>query len=385
MIGTMPKEEVRMDARRNLPDGRPRARGLGLPFAANCGVNNAITDVPGVEVGFTTLIEGEGDLAIGHGPVRTGVTAILPRGHTEELPPVWAAMFSLNGNGEMTGAHWINEAGYFTGPICITNTHGIGAVHEASTRWMLKQYGAAFGEYVWALPVVAETCDAHLNDMNGFHVRPEHVVAALDGATGGPLPEGSVGGGTGMICYEFKGGTGTASRTVELAGSAYTVGALVQANHGIRDWLQICGAPVGKHLTDNLLWPREQGSIIAVIGTDVPLLPIQLQRLAKRISIGVGRAGTPSGNNSGDLFLAFSTANPNPESSGGPRALRQFDFVPHEVLDPVFNAVVESVDEAVINALVAAEDMTGRDGHFVASIDHAGLKDMMVRYGRTKA
>jgi D-aminopeptidase len=378
----MAKEETRMDARRNLPDGRPRGRGLGLPFAANCGVNNAITDVPGVEVGFTTLIEGEGDLVIGKGPVRTGVTAVLPRGHTEELPPVWAAMFSLNGNGEMTGAHWINEAGYFTGPICITNTHGIGAVHEASTRWMLKQYGAAFGEYAWALPVVAETCDAHLNDMNGFHVRPEHVVAALDSAKGGPLEEGSVGGGTGMICYEYKGGTGTASRTVELGGSAYTVGALVQANHGIRDWLQICGAPVGKHLTDNLLWPREQGSIIAVIGTDVPLLPIQLQRLAKRISIGVGRAGTPSGNNSGDIFLAFSTANPNSEGSGGARALRQLDFVPHEALDPVFNAVVESVDEAVINALVAAEDMTGRDGHFVASIDHAKLQELMARYGR---
>jgi len=378
----MAKEETRMDARRNLPDGRPRGRGLGLPFAANCGVNNAIIDVPGVEVGFTTLIEGEGDLVIGKGPVRTGVTAVLPRGHTEELPPVWAAMFSLNGNGEMTGAHWINEAGYFTGPICITNTHGIGAVHEASTRWMLKQYGAAFGEYAWALPVVAETCDAHLNDMNGFHVRPEHVVAALDSAKGGPLEEGSVGGGTGMICYEYKGGTGTASRTVELGGSAYTVGALVQANHGIRDWLQICGAPVGKHLTDNLLWPREQGSIIAVIGTDVPLLPIQLQRLAKRISIGVGRAGTPSGNNSGDIFLAFSTANPNPEGSGGARALRQLDFVPHEALDPVFNAVVESVDEAVINALVAAEDMTGRDGHFVASIDHAKLQELMARYGR---
>ncbi|MDA1356902.1 MAG: P1 family peptidase [Proteobacteria bacterium] len=374
-----------MDARRSLPDGRPRGRGLGLPFAANCGVNNAITDVPGVEVGFTTLIEGEGELVIGEGPVRTGVTAILPRGHTEELPPVWAAMFSLNGNGEMTGAHWINEAGYFTGPICISNTHGIGAVHEASTRWMLKQYGAAFGEYAWALPVVAETCDAHLNDMNGFHVRHEHVIAALDGAKGGPLAEGSVGGGTGMICYEFKGGTGTASRTVELAGGAFTVGALVQANHGIRDWLQICGAPVGKHLTNNLLWPREQGSIIAVIGTDVPLLPIQLQRLAKRISIGVGRAGTPSGNNSGDIFLAFSTANANPEGGGDARALRQLDFVPHEALDPVFNAVVESVDEAVINALVAAQDMTGRDGHFVASIDHAELQEVMARYGRAEA
>ena len=373
-----------MDARLNLPDGRPRGRGLGLPFAANCGAHNAITDVPGVEVGFTTLIEGEGDLVIGEGPVRSGVTAILPRGRTEELPPVWAAMFSLNGNGEMTGAHWINEAGYFTGPICITNTHGIGAVHEASTRWMLKQYGVAFGEYAWALPVVAETCDAHLNDMNGFHVRAEHVVAALDGARGGPLEEGSVGGGTGMICYEFKGGTGTASRTVEVAGGDYTVGALVQANHGLRDWLQVCGAPVGKHLTENLLWPREKGSIIAVVGTDAPLLPIQMQRLARRISIGIGRAGTPSGNNSGDIFLAFSTANPNPEGAGGAHALRSLDFVPHEALDPVFNAVVESVDEAVINALVAATDMTGRDGNFVAAIDHAELQEVMKRYGRTE-
>lgn len=371
-----------MDARRYLPDGRKRARGLGLPFAENCGALNALTDVPGVQVGFTTLIDGEGDLVIGRGPVRTGVTAILPRGHTEELPPVWAAMFSLNGNGEMTGAHWINEAGYFTGPICITNTHGIGAVHEASTRWMLKQYGAAFGEYAWALPVVAETCDAHLNDMNGFHVRPEHVAAALDGATGGPLQEGNVGGGTGMICYEFKGGTGTASRTLDVAGGAYTVGALVQANHGMRDWLTVCGAPVGRHLSENLLWPREHGSIIAVIGTDVPLLPIQLQRLARRISIGVGRAGTPSGNNSGDIFLAFSTANPKPEGEGAARSLRRLDYVPHEVLDPVFNAVVESVDEAVINALVAAEDMTGRDGHYVAAIDHGELAGVMARYGR---
>jgi D-aminopeptidase len=374
-----------MDAKLNLPDGRPRARGLGLPFAANCGANNALTDVPGVEVGYTTLIEGAGELVVGEGPVRTGVTAILPRGHTGELPPVWAAIFSLNGNGEMTGAHWVNEAGYFTGPICITNTHGIGAVHEASTRWMLKQYGDAFGEYAWALPVVAETCDAHLNDMNGFHVRQDHVLAALDGARGGPLEEGNVGGGTGMICYEFKGGTGTASRTVAVAGGDYTVGALVQANHGIREWLRVCGAPVGRHLTDNLLWSREQGSIIAVVGTDVPLLPIQLQRLARRISIGIGRAGTPSGNNSGDIFLAFSTANPAPERRGGKGGVHRLDYVPHEALDPVFNAVVESVDEAVINALVAAEDMTGRDGHFVSAMDHAALQEVMARYGGAEA
>jgi D-aminopeptidase len=374
-----------MDAKLNQPNGRPRARGLGLPFAANCGANNALTDVPGVEVGYTTLIDGEGNLVVGAGPVRTGVTAILPRGHTHELPPVWAAMFSLNGNGEMTGAHWINEAGYFTGPICISNTHAIGAVHEASTRWMLKQYGAAFGEYAWALPVVAETCDAYLNDMNGFHVRAAHVMAALDGATGGPLMEGNVGGGTGMICYEFKGGTGTSSRQVEVAGGAYTVGALVQANHGMRDWLRVCGAPVGAHLTDNLLWSAEQGSIIVIVATDVPLLPIQLQRLARRISIGIGRAGTPSGNNSGDIFLAFSTANATPEAQsgiGGTSGLQHLDYVPHEALDPVFTAVVESVDEAVINALVAAEDMTGRDGHCVSAIDHTRLQEVMARYGR---
>ncbi|MDP6474087.1 MAG: P1 family peptidase [Alphaproteobacteria bacterium] len=372
-----------MDTTLVLADGRPRGRGLGLPFAANCGADNAITDVPGVEVGFTTLIEGEGDLVVGEGPVRTGVTAILPRGHTAELPPVWAAMFSLNGNGEMTGTHWINEAGYFVGPICITNTHGIGAVHEASTRWMLKQYGTAFGEYAWAMPVVAETCDIHLNDMNGFHVREEHVMAALDGATGGPLQEGNVGGGTGMICYEFKGGTGTASRVIEVAGGTYTVGALVQANHGMREWLNICGAPVGRHMSENLLWPREHGSIIAVIGTDMPLLPIQMQRLARRISIGVGRAGTLSGNNSGDIFLAFSTANARPEGEGGAAGtLRRHDYVPHELLDPVFSAVVESVDEAVINAMVAAEDMTGRDGNFVAAIDHGELMQVMARYGR---
>ncbi len=374
-----------MDAKLNQPNGRPRARGLGLPFAANCGANNALTDVPGVEVGYTTLIDGEGNLVVGAGPVRTGVTAILPRGHTHELPPVWAAMFSLNGNGEMTGAHWINEAGYFTGPICISNTHAIGAVHEASTRWMLKQYGAAFGEYAWALPVVAETCDAYLNDMNGFHVRAAHVMAALDGATGGPLMEGNVGGGTGMICYEFKGGTGTSSRQVEVAGGDYTVGALVQANHGMRDWLRVCGAPVGAHLTDNLLWSAEQGSIIVIVATDVPLLPIQLQRLARRISIGIGRAGTPSGNNSGDIFLAFSTANATPEAQsgiGGTSGLQHLDYVSHEALDPVFTAVVESVDEAVINALVAAEDMTGRDGHCVSAIDHTRLQEVMARYGR---
>jgi D-aminopeptidase len=319
-------------------------------------------------------------LAAPAGPVRTGVTAILPRGHVTSLTPVWAATFSLNGNGEMTGAHWINEAGYFNGPICITNTHSVGAVHEASIRWMVGHYGEAFGEYVWAMPVVAETCDAHLNDLNGFHVRQAHVLAALDGACSGPIDEGNVGGGTGMICYEFKGGTGTASRVLEVAGRHYTIGTLVQANHGIRPWLTILGVPVGQHLTDHLLWSKEQGSIIAVVGTDLPLLPIQLQRLARRISIGVGRTGTPSGDNSGDIFLAFSTANPEPDKLTD--GLHSLDFVPNEVLDPVFLSLVEAVEEAIVNAMVAAETMTGRDGHRVVAIDHDELREVMRRYGR---
>ena len=361
-------------------NGRPRARGLGLPFSSACGPCNALTDIPGVEVGFSTIIEGNGALHVGDGPVRTGVTAILPRGHARSLLPVWAATFSLNGNGEMTGAHWINEAGYFNGPICITNTHSVGAVHEATIRWMVKHYGDAFGEYVWALPVVAETCDAHLNDLNGFHVREKHVLSALDNAHSGPIEEGNVGGGTGMICYEFKGGTGTASRVFEIAGRRHTIGALVQANHGIRPWLTILGAPVGRHLTNDLLWSKEQGSIIVVVGTDLPLLPIQLQRLARRISIGIGRTGTPSGDNSGDIFLAFSTA--NAELGMPADGLHRLDFVPNDVLDPVFMSLVEVVEEAIINAMVTAETMTGRDSHRVVAIDHEELKQVMRQYGR---
>ncbi len=362
------------------PTGRARARGLGIAFDGRCGPNNALTDVPGVTVGYTTLIEGDGALRVGQGPIRTGVTAILPRGRSTDLAPTWAALYSLNGNGEMTGGHWINEAGYFNGPITITNTHSVGAAHQASIEWMIEHYGDAFGRYVWALPVVAETCDAHLNDMNGFHVTGEHVRAAIAGAAGGPLAEGNVGGGTGMIAYEFKGGTGTASRRIDVAGGCYTVGALVQANHGIRPWLTVRGVPVGAHLTENPLWSAEQGSIIAVVGTDLPLLPIQVSRLARRISIGVGRTGTPSGDNSGDIFIAFSTANPSPGDGVG--ALRRLDYVPNEALDPVFLAVVEAVEEAILNAMVAAETMVGRDDHEVVAIDHDALRDVMHRYGR---
>ena len=354
-----------------------RARDLGILFDGETGTHNAITDVPGVEVGYATLIDGEGTLRVGHGPVRTGVTAILPRGKSRDVVPTWAAIYSLNGNGEMTGTHWIDEAGYFLGPICITNTHSVGAAHEATIRWMLRHYGEAFGRYLWAMPVIAETCDVWLNDMNGFHVQAQHVLQALDGAASGTIAEGNVGGGTGMICYEFKGGTGTASRVVTLGQSRYTVGALVQANHGIRPWLTVRGVPVGQHMTANRLWSTEQGSIIVTLGTDLPLLPIQLKRLARRISIGIGRTGTPSGDNSGDIFLAFSVANPTP--LGGPFSLGTLSWCPNEWLDPVFKATVDVVEEAILNALVAARTMVGRDGHRVEAIDHSALARLMQR------
>lgn len=376
------------DPRTHQPNGRPRGRGLGLPFSGETGPNNAITDVGDVEVGYTTLIEGEGALEVGKGPVRTGVTAILPRGLNGPATPVWAACFSMNGNGEMTGTHWIEEAGFFDGPVCITNTHSCGLVHHAVVGWMTRGDGDAPSQYGWALPVIAETCDSHLNDMNGQLVTEAHTVAALTSATGGPIAEGSVGGGTGMICYEFKGGTGTASRIVEINGARYTVGALVQANHGIRPWFTVLGVPVGRHLTDDILWSREQGSIIAVIATDLPLLPNQLKRIAKRISIGIGRAGTPSGDNSGDIFLAFSTANadafPPPRDffDEADTSLRQLSFLPGEALDPVFLATVEAVDEAVINAILGSDTMVGRDGNRVAGLDHEALRDVMRHYNR---
>ncbi len=359
-------------------DGRPRARGLGLAFSGQCGPCNAITDVAGVEVGFQTLISGEGPLRVGSGPVRTGVTAILPRGRQEAHIPVWGAMFSLNGNGEMTGAHWMREAGWFRGPVCITNTHSVGAAHQGAIRWMVSRYDLQSSSYDWYMPVIAETCDAHLNDMNGLHVTEVDAIKAIENAASGPVAEGNVGGGTGMICYDFKGGTGTASRQVSLTCGQYTVGALVQANHGIRPWLNILGVPVGSYLTEHTVWNKETGSIIVVVGTNAPLLPIQLQRLAKRISIGIGRTGTPSGDNSGDIFMAFTTANPTPLDT--PDKLRHMEYVPNETLDPLFLAMVQATEEAIINALVAAETMTGRDGHTVRALDHGQLVDVMRRH-----
>jgi D-aminopeptidase len=343
--------------------GKIRARGLGLPLPGQPGPLNAITDVPGVEVGTTTIIRGD--------DIRTGVTAILPRPRAHLLNPVWAGMFSLNGNGEMTGAHWIRDGGWFTGPITITNTFSIGIAHHATIRWMANAFPEVVRETDWLLPVAAETYDGWLNDIGGQHVTEADVIAAIDAAKSGTVPEGSVGGGTGMICYEFKGGTGTSSRRVSVDGTTHTVGALVQANHGLRDWLTVCGVRVGEKMQGNKVWDKETGSIIVVIATDAPLIPTQLERLARRASIGIGRGGTPSGNNSGDIFLAFSTANdqgPLPE-----KRRYSFDAIGNDALDPLFLAVVEAVEEAVLNALVAAETMTGRHGRRVDAIDPAEL------------
>ncbi len=360
-----------------------RARDLGLPFSGTPGTSNALTDVPGVLVGNATIVEGDGPLVAGRGPVRTGVTAILPSGRGTELAPVWAGFHAFNGNGEMTGTHWINDAGYLVGPICITNTHSVGMVHHAATKWMIRTYPAFHEHHVWAMPVVAETYDGLLNDINGQHVREEHVLHALDTASDGPVPEGNVGGGTGMICYEFKGGTGTSSRQTVIEGTTYTVGALVQANHGQRDWLTILGVPVGKHLLEGRISWTEQGSIIVVIGTDLPLLPPQLTRLAKRASIGIGRHGTPGGNNSGDIFLAFSTANRGPLHQFAPSFL-SLRCVNDEKLNDIYRAAVEAIEEAVVNALVAARDTpTLRPpGKICRAIPHDRLVEVMRAYNR---
>ena len=328
---------------------KPRARALGLPFSGITGPNNAITDVPGVKVGFTTLT----DPAKG---IRTGVTAIVPCDDANAPRPVWAGQYSLNGNGEMTGTHWINDAGYFVGPVCITNTHSVGMVHHGATRWMIDRYRDYFrNDHAWAMPVVAETYDGVLNDINGQHVTAEHAIAALNAASGGAVAEGSTGGGNGMISYEFKGGTGTASRQVRVGEETFTVGALVQANHGIRPWLNILGKPVGQLMPKGRLLEQETGSIIVVLATDAPLSALSLRHVAKRAAIGVGRGGSPGGNNSGDIFLAFSVANkqPMPQHNG---AFVHMTELNAERIDPFYLAAVESVEEAVVNALVAGED-----------------------------
>ena len=357
---------------------KPRARELGLPFPGITGTNNAITDVPGVEVGYCTRIEGGGPLRQGEGPVRSGVTAILPLGRDSEPEPVWAGMYALNGNGEMTGTHWIHDGGYFVGPICITNTHSVGIVHHAATKWMINNYSPTWqSEHLWAMPVVAETYDGVLNDINGQHITEADALSALESATAGAIAEGNVGGGTGMICYEFKGGTGTASRAMKIDGEPFVLGALVQANHGSRPWFTVLGRPVGQEMSDSRLFDSELGSIIVVLGCDLPMAPHQLKRLAKRAAIGIGRGGTPGGNNSGDIFLAFSTANrgPLPQLAG---ARRTIEILNDDLFDSIYMAATEAIEEAIINALVAAEDMATLrpPGHICRAIDTNRLSDI---------
>lgn len=359
---------------------KPRARLLGIPFDGTPGPLDAITDVAGLEVGFTTLISGEGKLRAGEGPVRTGVTAILPRGLHDTLDhPVFAGGFSLNGNGEMTGMAWVDEGGFLEGPVMLTNTHSVGVVRDAVIKWRVAHGAPDASGYWWSLPVVAETYDGYLNDVNGFHVHDEHVFHALDSARGGPVAEGSVGGGTGMICYEFKGGTGTASRKLGAKEGGYTVGVLVQANCGLRKQLTIAGVPVGREISTPAIWTQETGSIIIVVATDAPLLPHQLKRLARRASLGLARTGSVSGNGSGDLFLAFSTANPDAAKSEG---VAKLDMLPNDEINPVFEATVQATEEAIINALVAAEPMTGQGGHHVPALPHDELKQVLEKYRR---
>jgi len=364
---------------------KPRARDLGVPFDGTPGQFNAITDVPGVLVGHTTLISGEGKLVIGKGPVRTGVTAILPRGRNSMSDAVFAGWFSQNGNGEMTGTAWVEESGFLEGPVMITNTHSVGIVRDAVIQWRVKHGQPDPTGYWWSLPVVAETWDGWLNDINGFHVKPEDVFHAIDSAHGGRVEEGNVGGGTGMICNEFKGGIGSSSRVMKIDGTEYTLGVLVQCNYGTRANLRIAGVPVGKEIPQDPAYASapfgevERGSIIIVIATDAPLLPTQLKRLARRATLGLGRDGSISGNGSGDIFIAFSTANPDAEKSG--KAI-DVKMLPNDDLNPLFAATVEAAEEAIVNAMIAAETMTGIENHRVIALPHDQLRAVLKKYKR---
>jgi L-aminopeptidase/D-esterase-like protein len=382
---------------------KPRARDIGVPFDGTPGPLNAITDVRGVEVGHSTIIKGEGKLKQGQGPVRTGVTAVLPRGPKSANDSVFAGWFSLNGNGEMTGTTWIEESGFLEGPVLITNTHSVGVVRDAAIAWRVKHGPADASGYWWSLPVVAETYDGYLNDINGFHVKPEHAFEALEGAKPGAVIEGNVGGGTGMICYGFKGGIGTASRKVGAA-EGYTVGVLVQANFGRRDQLRIAGVPVGIEVVEGKTGldggapstlrekpepPRvadrapglleDLGSIIVVVATDAPLAPHQLKRLARRVSLGIARTGAYSGNGSGDIFVAFSTANPD---ANKPEGLTNIAILGNDRMNPLFEATVQATEEAIVNALVAAETMVGADDHRVVALPHDRLREALKKYNR---
>jgi D-aminopeptidase len=369
------------------PQQIARARDLGVPFDGVPGPLDAITDVKGVEVGDTTLISGDGPLKVGGGPVRTGVTVVFPRGKANP-DPAYAGWFAQNGNGEMTGTTWVEESGFLETPIAITNTHSVGVVRDAMIAWELK-HDSPLKDGM--LPVVAETWDGYLNDIDGFHVKPEDLFAAMDSAKSGPVPEGSVGGGTGMVCYGFKGGDGTASRVLSKEDGGYTIGVLVQCNCGRRPQLTIAGVPVGKAIPQNVPYSMfhdgksgeregDLGSIIIVIATDAPLLPDQLKRLARRATMGLARTGSTSGNGSGDIFIAFSSANPHAwEDSPQPRTVQT---VSNERISPLFQATVEATEEAIVNALVAGHTMSGIDGHTVIGLPHDELQKVLQKDSR---
>lgn len=367
------------------PASKPRARDLGVPFDGTPGPLNAITDVAGVAVGHTTLISGEGKLVIGQGPVRTGVTAVLPRGKDSMMNPVFAGWFSQNGNGEMTGTTWVEESGFLEGPVMITNTHSVGVVRDAVIQWRVTHGQPDATGYWWSLPVVAETWDGWLNDINGFHVKPEHAFQAIDTAQSGPVLEGAVGGGTGMVCNGFKGGIGTSSRKLTVKDGGYTIGVLVQCNYGSRQNLRIAGIPVGREIKSEDPYAyqpseiSERGSIIVVIATDAPLISSQLKRLARRVSLGLGRNGSISGNGSGDIFIAFSTAN---SGAGSVDHVVDIKMMPNDLLDPVFAATVQAVEESIINAMIAAESMTGIENHHVTALPHDQLRAVLKKYNR---
>jgi len=368
----------------SFPQSASRARDLGLPFDGTPGPNNAITDVQGVEVGHSTLIGGEGKLVVGRGPVRTGVTVVFPRGK-DYRDRVFAAWYSLNGNGEMTGTTWIEESGCLGSPILITNTHSLGTVRDAVIQWNNERGRPEGYSGDFSLPVVAEAWDGFLNDIDGFHVKKEHVVKALESAKGGPVAEGNVGGGTGMIAHGFKGGIGTSSRKLDERSGGYTVGVLVQANYGSRQQFRVLGVPVGKEITDLRPTPGRKdeggGFIIVVLATDAPLLPHQLKRLATRVALGVGTMGGRGENSSGDIFIAFSTANPEASKTDG---IAQLTMLPNEQINPIFWATADAVEEAIVSALVAARDMVGRDGNKVYALPHDRLREVMSRYNRLK-
>ena len=368
---------------------KPRARDLGIPLDGKTGKNNAITDVQGIEVGHSTLIKGEGKLKVGEGPIRTGVTAVLPRG--KKYDPVFAGWYSLNGNGEMTGTTWVEESGFLEGPVMITNTHSVGIVRDAVIEWQFKNkfFDPLPNEpdIFWALPVVAETYDGDLNDINGFHVKKEHAFSALNNAKSGKVDEGNVGGGTGMICHQFKGGIGTSSREVQIDSTTYTLGVLVQANYGTRQSLTIAGVPVGKEITDQMpLWDplrseEDRGSIIVIVATDAPLLPHQLKRLARRVPIGISRLGGYGGNGSGDIFIAFSTANSGAANREKDQTIK---MIPNDKMSILFEATAQATEESILNALVAAETMVGKNNTKVYELPEKEVTEILKKYGRIK-